>query len=60
MSTQSKPGGLSLKVPFTEQQLTLLRKVVEEGRFGGTLEEVCLNVYRESARVLFGTEKKQP
>lgn len=47
-----------LKVPFTEQQLVLLEKVVEEARFGNTLEEVCLNIFREYTRVLFGMERK--
>jgi hypothetical protein len=47
-----------LKVPFTEQQLVLLRRLIEEGKFGSTLEEVCLSVFREYARVLFGMERK--
>ena len=47
-----------LKVPFTEQQLVLLRRLLEEGKLGGTLEEVCLKVFREYARVLFGMERR--
>jgi hypothetical protein len=49
---------IKLKVPFTEQQLTLLHKLLEEGSFGATMEEVCLNVFREYTRVLFGMERK--
>ncbi|HEX7054531.1 MAG TPA: hypothetical protein VF211_11425 [Burkholderiales bacterium] len=47
-----------LKVRFTEQQLVLLNKLLAEGTFGKTLEEVCLNVYREYTRVLFGMERE--
>lgn len=47
-----------LAVPFTEQQLTLLRKVVEENRYGTSMEEVCLNIYREYTRQLFVAQRK--
>ena len=58
MNTDMRDGGAQLEVPFTEQQLILLRKVVDEGRYGKTIEEVCLNVYREYARQLFARDEK--
>jgi hypothetical protein len=45
-----------LAVPFTEQQLTLLRKVVEEGSHGASIEDACLSIYREYTRQLFVPE----
>ncbi|MCE2689114.1 MAG: hypothetical protein LW862_04615 [Rubrivivax sp.] len=44
------------KVPFTEQQLVLLQKVVEEGTFGNTIEEVCHSILRQYTEQLFGKD----
>jgi hypothetical protein len=59
MSTKDEPVGSVLSVPFTNQQLTLLSKVVAEGRHGATLEEVCLEYFREYAAQYFGREEKR-
>ena len=56
MGNDSNAGGTTLKVPFTEQQLALLNKVLAEGRYGSTMEEVCRNVFREYAQQYFGRE----
>jgi hypothetical protein len=45
-----------LKVPFTEQQLVLLQKVLEEGTFGNTIEEVCHSILRQYTDQLFGKD----
>ncbi len=56
MSAKDDAKGGPLTVPFTNQQLTLLDKVVSEGRHGKTVEEVCLNYFREYAAQYFGRE----
>jgi hypothetical protein len=54
MSAKDEAAGTELSVPFTNQQLTLLDKVVAEGRHGKTVEEVCLEYFREYAAQYFG------
>ena len=44
------------KVQFTEQQLVLLHKVLEEGTFGKTMEEVCHGIFRQFTEQLFGKD----
>lgn len=44
------------KVPFTEQQLVLLQRVLEEGTFGKTIEEVCHGIFRQYTEQLFGKD----
>jgi hypothetical protein len=46
--------GIPLKVPFTEQQLVLLRQLIEDGRYGSTIEQVCMTIYRDYTAQLFG------
>lgn len=45
-----------LKVPFTEQQLVLLRQLVGDPRYGATVEEVCMALFRDYTEQLFGAE----
>jgi hypothetical protein len=52
---QSNPtAGIPLKVPFTEQQLVLLRQLVDDGRYGATVEQVCMTIFRDYTAQLFG------
>lgn len=59
--TDRKDGSTNreLEVPFTEQQLILLDRLRDEGRFGGSMEEICLNVFREYAEQLFGGDGRR-
>ncbi len=59
MSTKDELASAEFSVPFTDQQLTLLKKVVAEGRHGKTVEEVCLEYFREYAAQYFGREGKE-
>jgi hypothetical protein len=45
-----------LAVPFTEQQLILLRQLVGDPRYGATVEEVCIALFRDYTEQLFGKE----
>jgi hypothetical protein len=54
MAQPNPTAGIPLKVPFTEQQLVLLRLLVDDGRYGATVEEVCLTIFRDYASQLFG------
>lgn len=45
-----------VKVNFTEQQLLLLRPLLEEGTYGKTLEELVVNLLRDYARQMLGRE----
>jgi hypothetical protein len=56
MSTHAAGSGIPLKVPFTEQQLVLLRQLVGDPRYGATVEEVCMTLFREYTAQLFGGE----
>ena len=47
--------GEELEVAFTEQQLVLLGRVLEEGSLGNSMEEVCLRIFREYSGQLFGS-----
>lgn len=40
----------TLPVRFTSQQIVFLEMLRKEGRFGDTLEEVVLSVFREYVR----------
>jgi hypothetical protein len=54
----STNGLVPLRVPFTEQQLVLLRQLVGDPRYGATVEEVCIALFRDYAEQLFGTEEQ--
>lgn len=45
-----------VKVKFTEQQLVLLRPLLEEGIYGRTLEELAVTLLRDYARQMLGRE----
>lgn len=47
-------------VRYTEQQLVLLRGLLDEGTHGRTLEELTLSLLREYARQMLGREYQQP
>lgn len=50
-------GPAPLTVPFTEQQLVLLRQLVGDPRYGATVEEVCLVLFRDYTEQLFGARE---
>lgn len=43
-----------IKVKFTQQQMKLLDKLKEEGKFGKTYEEIIRNIFREYIEQTFG------
>ena len=46
-----------VQVQFTEQQLVFLEKLRAEGKFGGTLEEVVRNVFREHVQAVLPKDR---
>lgn len=49
MSDQEKA---KLRVRFTQQQLVFLEQIRAEGRFGHTMEEVLLTLFREQGKTM--------
>lgn len=46
-----------IKVQFTGQQMVFLEKVRAEGRFGDSMEEVVLVLFREQAKTMVPQER---
>lgn len=49
-----------LKVRFTEQQLVLLRQMIEENEQHRTMEELTLDLFRYYAQQMLGREYRKP
>jgi len=45
---------VKVKVRFTQQQMLLLEKLKQEGKFGKTYEEIIPAVFREYVNQTFG------
>jgi hypothetical protein len=49
----------TVKVRFTEQQILLLKEIMDEGVHGKNLNEIALKLFREYARQMLGREYKK-
>jgi hypothetical protein len=47
-------------VRYTDQQVVLLRAILEEGTYGRTMEELTVNLLREFTRQVLGREYRKP
>jgi hypothetical protein len=50
---------VKIKVPFTEQQIVLLKQLLDEKRYGSSMEELTRNLLREYARQTLGREYQE-
>jgi hypothetical protein len=48
-----------IKVPFTEQQMLLLKQLLDEKRHGSSIEELVRNRLRDYARQTLGREYQE-